>query len=372
VGIAPNGWGVHGYTIYGVAVRGCTCNYPCNNAPGIGVQGSSFRGVGVCGSSACAPGVHATSVNGPGLCAFSCHGNAIKAVGNSSAVAVCVVGSTASSCNVFVNANHKNNGSSLYPGIVFGGCGSGEGIADARACGSPNQYGIDFYTNHTKRMSVTNSGNVGIGTCAPSSTLCVVGSTSSTGIKVKADFVGVCAASCNVGVFASGSNIGIFAVASQPTGVALVVCSPFSTGANLQQWEIGCVPKSVVNKCGWLGLGATSAPTTLTVGGSVSAKTVAVTSNYKMGASDFAVLASGAIKITLPPASTASGMIVFIKNVSTSTVTVDPFKSDAETDTIEGASSKKLKKQYDSLQLISNGSNEWLVLGNSICSKFTS
>lgn len=129
---------------------------------------------------------------------------------------------------------------------------------------------------------------------------------------------------------------------------------------------------SVVNKKGWLGVGTSSVPTTLAVGGSISARTIIATANYKMGSSDFAVLASGKTKVTLPPASTATGMIVFVKNTSTSTVTIEAFKSSTETDTVEGAASKALKKKYDSLTLILNGSNEWLVLTGSICGAFTS
>ena len=89
---------------------------------------------------------------------------------------------------------------------------------------------------------------------------------------------------------------------------------------------------------------------------------------------DFAILASGAITLTLPPADTQNGMMIFIKNVSTSIVTVVP-GGPGGTDTIEGFTSstpKTLTKQYDSLMLISNGTNEWLLLGNSIGDTFVS
>jgi hypothetical protein len=61
-------------------------------------------------------------------------------------------------------------------------------------------------------------------------------------------------------------------------------------------------------------------------------------------------------------------MIVFIKNTSTSTVTIERSGSD----TVEGATSKKLKKQYDNLTLISNGTNEWFIQSGSLCGAFTS
>jgi hypothetical protein len=314
-------------------------------------------------------------------------------------------------------------------GVFLGGCcfcgfyPGGEGIGSQRncstvKCGSTsyppghNLYGLDFYTHYKKRMSITNSGSVGIGTgcnlLSSGVVLCVRGGSvgiskpflpscsSSPALYVSANGISGCKTFPVIGIsgtsacptygigVAGGSKIGVCGTSSIMCGVGVrgTACGPESipivakglssqTG-NLQQWEKGCTVKSVVNKCGWLGLGAVSAPTTLTVGGSVSARTVAVTKNYKMGASDFAVLASGKIKVTLPPASTASGMIVFVKNISTSTVTIEAFNDKNETDTIEGASLKNLKKQYDSLQLVSNGTNEWFILSGSLCGAFTS
>ena len=53
-------------------------------------------------------------------------------------------------------------------GITFGGSGSGEGIASNRASATAgtNQYGVDLYTNFTRRLSVTNTGGVGINTAS--------------------------------------------------------------------------------------------------------------------------------------------------------------------------------------------------------------
>jgi hypothetical protein len=192
------------------------------------------------------------------------------------------------------------------------------------------------------------------------------GASCGTGVHGYSDFsYGVVGQSCG--------GTGVLGFASDGLAIPLVAKGSTAQIANLQQWQIGCsTPLSVVNSSGWLGLGSSNAPTTLTVGGSVSARTVVATANYKMGSSDFAVLASGKIKATLPPASTATGMIVFVKNTSTSTVTIEAFKNSKETDTIEGAASEALKKQYDSLQLISDGTNEWYILGNSKCGAFVS
>lgn len=63
-----------------------------------------------------------------------------------------------------------------FPGLRFGGIGSGEGIGSARNSeqpGAKNVFGLDFYTSYLPRLCISNTGNVGIGTMAPSSKLCV-------------------------------------------------------------------------------------------------------------------------------------------------------------------------------------------------------
>lgn len=65
------------------------------------------------------------------------------------------------------------NSGMLSPGLTFGSI-SGEGIASRRTAGT-NQYGLDFYTGFALRMSVAQSGNVGIGTSVPDSQLHLTG-----------------------------------------------------------------------------------------------------------------------------------------------------------------------------------------------------
>ncbi|MDO7873826.1 hypothetical protein Q5H93_03710 [Hymenobacter sp. ASUV-10] len=90
----------------------------------------------------------------------------------------------AATSTVFVDAANANTGtftgSSPLKGVVFGSAGSGEGIGANRA-GGPNGFGVDIYTNFTPRLSVANSGNVGIGTSSPSQKLDVNGSANVTG-----------------------------------------------------------------------------------------------------------------------------------------------------------------------------------------------
>jgi len=59
-----------------------------------------------------------------------------------------------------------NPGAVTPGGIRFGSGNTGEGISSNRT-GTVNQNGIDFYTNFTQRLSITNGGFVGIGTTSP-------------------------------------------------------------------------------------------------------------------------------------------------------------------------------------------------------------
>jgi hypothetical protein len=61
----------------------------------------------------------------------------------------------------------------VNPGITFGNA-SGEGIASKRTAGG-NQYGLDLYTGFSLRMSITNAGDVGIGTNSPDAQLTLGG-----------------------------------------------------------------------------------------------------------------------------------------------------------------------------------------------------
>jgi hypothetical protein len=66
------------------------------------------------------------------------------------------------SVNAALNVDQANaNNGAVNPGITFGSA-SGEGIASKRTAGG-NQFGLDLYTGSTVRLSITNGGNVAIG-----------------------------------------------------------------------------------------------------------------------------------------------------------------------------------------------------------------
>ncbi|MGO9088470.1 MAG: tail fiber domain-containing protein [Candidatus Sulfotelmatobacter sp.] len=69
--------------------------------------------------------------------------------------------------SLIVDSSSSNTGSigagaTAGTGLVFGGPGSGEGIASSRST-LYNQYGLDFYTGWTSRLSIQNNGYVTVG-----------------------------------------------------------------------------------------------------------------------------------------------------------------------------------------------------------------
>ena len=84
-----------------------------------------------------------------------------------------VNGSINAANSIYVDGANSNTGT-LNPGLYFGGASSGEVISSKRTTGT-NQYGIDFYTSSNNRMTIGNTGNIGIGTTTPTEKLDVTG-----------------------------------------------------------------------------------------------------------------------------------------------------------------------------------------------------
>src|SRR5262249_42161774 len=77
------------------------------------------------------------------------------------------------------------------------GSQSGEGIGSQRMAGD-NRFGLDFYTGFLKRLSITQAGNVGIGTAIPTWKLEV--------------------ANARYGMHAVGTNIGVHGITAGEPG----------------------------------------------------------------------------------------------------------------------------------------------------------
>lgn len=80
---------------------------------------------------------------------------------------------------MYVDFAAQNNGT-IANGLRLGGVGSGQGVA-SKATSGGNQYGLDLYTGFAARLSVTATGNVGVGTTVPSYKLQIAGVLAPTG-----------------------------------------------------------------------------------------------------------------------------------------------------------------------------------------------
>lgn len=234
-----------------------------------------------------------------------------------------------------------------------------------KSCGAVGVYGESCSSFGLQGSSAKGTGIFG-SSCSPTGTG-VYGKGASQGVYGYSTgsngVYGYSASKCGVGVYGSSSGIGVKASAFNREAIPLVAQGALCQSSPLQEWLNACgTPLGVVNKCGWLGVGTSSPGTPLQVNGGLSAKTTIATSNYTMSALDFGVLAnasSAALKVTLPPASTALGMMVLVKKIDSSTNAVTIAASG--TNKVDGKASQSLAKQYDSYELISDGSSNWYI-----------
>ena len=91
---------------------------------------------------------------------------------------------------------------------------------------------------------------------------------------------------------------------------------------------------------------------------------VGVSGSYNMTTSDTLIVcdaSSGPVTVTLISASGNSGQYVYIKDngsATTNSVTINP----ANGETIDGETSLSIIRSYDSVTLVSDGTNEWLII----------
>lgn len=119
------------------------------------------------------------SVNGPYL--FGNAGGALGTNGFPNSLNWDLSGNVRVRSNLTVDNASANSGT--FNNVLQLGIGSGEGIASNRvnATAGNNQYGIDFYTASTRRVSISNAGNLGIANTNPSEKLDVTGNAKISG-----------------------------------------------------------------------------------------------------------------------------------------------------------------------------------------------
>ena len=138
------------------------------------------------------------------------------------------------------NAN-SNPGNLTSGAITFGASGTGEGIASRRTVdvsGTLNQGGLDFYTNHLPRLSITNGGYVGIGKRNPQASLDVVGGINASGdINANGNLTAPTMTTSLVsasGVTVTGTNV--FAVSGATLSTAPQSAGVYGTGPYAGVW----------------------------------------------------------------------------------------------------------------------------------------
>ncbi len=340
------GWGVYGTSPKGAGVYGVSCcsvgveGYSSSNfgvrghSPNsVGVGGYSCKSVGVCAGSICSIGVCGSSLYDIGVRGLACGPSAIPIV------------ATGAVCQTSHLQDWRNHCNATLAFVDAAGNISAKQITGY----SPKSIGV--YGSSCSSYGVLGYSPKSIGVYGRS--LCHYGV---VGYSCKE--VGVAAGSC--------TGIGVEAFACGSGAIPIVARGASSQSANLQQWRnSSCTPLSVVNKCGWFGIGTCSPTTTLQVKGSIGAKVVTPScSTYCVADNCFAVLvnASAAAKtVNLPKA--IQGMILYIKNTGTDfAVTIKPKSGD----TIEGASSKSLPKE-NGVQLIAGGNSPatWYIVSTS-------
>lgn len=240
-------------------------------------------------------------------------------------------------------------------------------------------------TTSTEKMRITNGGNVGIGTTAPTALL-----------HLKSGNLMYDDGTKTIQFGKTGTSYGIFGVTDQVTGDSApntlmlsawdasnansarielnssggsygvnLYGGGFNTGGNinLYTWSgtagvsTHTARLTVLNTSGNVGIGTTAPTSRLHTAGSFSAGYVAKTANYTATISDYTIdCTANTFTITLPTAVGIQGRIYNIKNTGTGVITVDA----NGTETIDGVLTQTIV-QWENLQIQSTNLS-WIII----------
>jgi hypothetical protein len=379
--------------------KGSTVLSVVNKSGWLGIATSSptcpltvYGSATVSGSAYVNDGIHAYSECGTALYANSCYGTGVR--GNA------VTG--VKGCSPYVGGYGVHGHACSNVGVF--GCGASIGVlgqaltataipmvAQGHACQSANLQ--QWEKACTIKSIISSCGYLGIGTTTASTPLDVVGSSPQVGTFKSSAVSGdrsalvqfanadSTAVDWNLGVAGKCNSIkvpdGYFYVqhsTSCTPAISVNKCNNHVGIGLANPCRVLCVNGRIHTQCG-MGLGTQTINTTLAINGSLSVKSRQVSSTATLTLSDYVVVAnatSAEFTITLPSVSSTAGacngMMLFIKKIDSTSNAVTIAASG--TDTIEGNASVALKKQYDSLQLVSNnsgGRHEWFILAGVKC-----
>jgi hypothetical protein len=242
-----------------------------------------------------------------------------------------------------------------------GGTNEGTTILNARGAGAGQ---FQFQTDGTDRVTLTASGNVGIGYTTPAARLAVNGKVL---INTNTDN-GVDELIVGGGVFAdtyeSNDGLGV------RTGISFVPAQAGITGTISNHnylLQSNATTRVTITANGRILANTTTDNGTdrLQVNGSIQGTGfnqayLARTTTYTAATNDYFIdCTTGTFTVNLFTAVGNTGRILIIKNSGTGTITVDPNGSQ----TIDGATTQTLSTQWSRVHIISDGAN-WKIISN--------